>query len=1006
ITVTFPNETYYMLSKVCFTTNGAYGIPEDFTVSVWDGTEWVVVAEETGYNISGEWSKEITPIIGNKIQLHATKLGFAQGSTTKRVLQLREMEAYGTPVVNVANGGSATITTYSEISSWASTYDPNVRLINGAKTGSSEFGTSKFYKDGSPYHTESAIVTFAGGAYSEIDKIILFPAINGSSYIGGFPVDFTVSVWDGSKWVQVAEKTEYASGIKGLSIEVDSIECNAVKVEATKLSVSSDGTNYALQLSEIEAWGTQVDFLTNKEAYASGNTAQLTWKEKKVENFKAEIQMLDYTKGTTGYGLYFGQSDYGVVEDGVISVTPNSTNVGGISVGGTAQLDVSTAAYVDSSISSITYFNKNASGNQVRSSHDVAGYSEGTYDKLHTLNVEVIDGILKVWWTGHEAEAWTIDISEEYQGGYVSLYSSGNDKGGIKSFTVYEILDEDINTNIDMNVEIVGSYTVVTVNNDIAKGVLKNSTLKGNLKFDSEKFNYCTTVIEDVSADRHDNVVGTVMNGGVSIDMTSYSANANAKFYFKNNADELDFTGFTFDVESITRVNKETASATTTESVKYDYTGDDGALDKLIDARDLVRAAKEDKVPEDVRNAMVGIHDDSDWVTGVTGEVKDTVYVDAANGSYTGDGSAESPLSSLTLASYRVANGGTINIVGTYALDSEESTIGMGEKSITIASSDGVLDLTSIDTMEVCGDVTLQGITVKADNDIVYANGHTFLVESSVVVDGYIGEIYGGNNGEMPLESTNLNMQAGNYNIIYGGSRSVSTIIGDTHVTIGGTVNNNRTDFDVTDHTYNEIVCLYGGSRNGLVKGNTNVTVEGNAQTSYAHGGGWGATSEVLGTCNVYGQGGKLSGYYGGSLGGKVYATNVEMTGGEVEQIFGGSWVGSYEEWNASITGSTTVTFTGGKVTRRIFAGCYNDNSSDGNIVTGTSTLNIGGNANFSHSFGYDYQLCAGSRYSTSSDAENSVLNITKDKNSAYSSYITNGYYGHSDIINVVETLP
>ena len=631
------------------------------------------------------------------------------------------------------------------------------------------------------------------------------------------------------------------------------------------------------------------------------------------------------------------------------------------------------------------------------------------------MNVEVIDGIIKVWWSGHEDTAWTIAAPEDYKGGYVSLYATGNDLGGVKNFAVYEILDKDIETNVDMNVEVVGEYTVVTVNNDIAKGILKNSTLKGSLQFDSEKFEYCTTIITDSSADRHDNSVHNVTTEGVSLDMTSYSANAVAKFYFKNITGELEFTDFAFDVESVTRTNKEVVSATTTEAVEYDYTGDNGVQDKLIDARDLVRAAKDNQTTSDVRNALVGIHEDNAWVTGVTGEVKDIIYVDATKGSYTGAGTAESPLSNLTLASYRVADGGIIHVVGDYALNDSEKTIGMGGKHITIAGENGNLILTGVSEIDVVGDLTLDnigvtGITADPSSEAgknatlnFYANGHHFVVAQNAEFTGYIKNIYAGNLGEMPLETTNMELYGGSYGLIYGGSRSVSTIIESTNLIIGGTVNHDN-GFDEMDssHKYNEFIAVYGGSQNGYIKGDTNVTIQDQAHISVVNGGGYGQSSTVAGTCNVYVNGGKTVGYHGGSLGGTVYKTNLEMTGGETEQIFGGSWTGSYDTWSAGITGSTNVTFTGGTVTRRIFGGCYSENSSNPNIVTGTSTVNIGGDANYTHSYDWTSSgLCAGSCYSTGSDAETSVLNFTAEKYSAYRSYIDTCYRtGKSDTVN------
>ena len=246
-----------------------------------------------------------------------------------------------------------------------------------------------------------------------------------------------------------------------------------------------------------------------------------------------------------------------------------------------------------------------------------------------------------------------------------------------------------------------------------------------------------------------------------------------------------------------------------------------------------------------------------------------------------------------------------------------------------------------------------------------------------------------------------MELYGGSYGLIYGGSCGDSTILGATNLTIGGTVNHDN-GFDEMNHDYNEYIAVYGGSQDGYVKDDTNVTIQDQAHISMVNGGGHGPSSTVAGTCNVYVKGGETVGYYGGSLGGTVYKTNLVMTGGETEQIFGGSWIGNHDAWSAGITGSTNVTFIGGTVTRRIFGGCYSENSGDGNIVIGTTTVNIGGGANYTHSYdSLTIGLCAGSCYSTDSDDEKSVLNLTAEKYVAYSSYIDKGYRsGHSDTVN------
>jgi len=151
------------------------------------------------------------------------------------------------------------------------------------------------------------------------------------------------------------------------------------------------------------------------------------------------------------------------------------------------------------------------------------------------------------------------------------------------------------------------------------------------------------------------------------------------------------------------------------------------------------------------------------------------------------------------------------------------------------------------------------------------------------------------------------------------------------------------------------------GSLDGIVKGNTNLTVLGNAKTSIAYGGGFGEKSAVLGKTNVTVNGGNTMGYYGGSNGGSVNEVDFVMTSGYTEQIFGGNW-------NSDLVGNVNVTVSGGTISRRVYGGCYNDTATDNeNFVNGTVTLTINEGINFTHSASAEYAICAASRTVNSS---------------------------------------
>ena len=966
---------------------------------------------------------DIKPTVCNKVRLVATKLGTVD-TDTQFMLQIGEFRAFGSKCTNVAKGSSVEM----NVPSWATGF-PAKETVDGIILENDNFATGNA-KTGQQSFDE--IVTLTLKETSRIDSIVLYPAVSDGKSSGGYPVDFTISIYDGTKFVEVKKVTGESlnavgtavSQLEGTRYRFDTVETTKVQIKVTKHSeIDSEGSNkYALRLGEIMALGDMLGDLTTRTKKTDEKTTLLTLKDKQLTNFKAEIEMVYFNSATTSYGLYLGQSEPGVTS-GATKIQPYvwaDYAAGGLRVEG---VDVNSATYVKDNLIEDGYLEDayntakygminqiDTNGTGVMNKMAIKGFPK-VYDdsNIQTLNVEVLDGVAKLWWTGFENAAWTVNL-KDYEGGYISLFSTGADVGGFVSFTFYEIMDRAITTNANMNVEVLGDYTIVSVTNDIAKGLLKNSTFQGTVKYDADKYEYCTTIITDSKADVHKNVDEIAFNGSVTVNFQSYNIDAVAKLYFKNKVGTIDYSGFAITDSEVIRANqnKTKASNTATLDIAYDYSGAERNPDKCVDVRDLVRATKDNKNPEDVRNAMVGTG--SDWVYGIVGQDSDAVYVNATTGTVTGAGTEDSPLSSLLLATYRVKDNGTIYVDGSYVFAEEEKTIGVDGKTITITGKDSGanLDMTGISSLDVNGDIIIDEINMKvgANTLVIYADGHDFTINSNVKFDGYVKEIYAGNKGEMPLDSTNITLNGGNYNRIYGGSAQDSFITGDTHVIVGGTLNQEHPNFSLSDHAYYSSVAIFGGSQNGTVKGGTHVTVQTGAELGAVYGGGYGANSVVEKTCNVTIEGGKMMGCYGGSFEGKVSATNVNMTSGEVEDIFGGCY-------GIGMTGETNVTVTGGKVTRRIFGGCYNESRQETYHVSGNTSVNIGGNADFTHDYTgdigfavYDYVICGGSRYWTDHDVENSVINITTDRNNQFGTYIDNDNAGSTETKNVVDTLP
>lgn len=261
-------------------------------------------------------------------------------------------------------------------------------------------------------------------------------------------------------------------------------------------------------------------------------------------------------------------------------------------------------------------------------------------------------------------------------------------------------------------------------------------------------------------------------------------------------------------------------------------------------------------------------------------------------------------------------------------------------------------------------DVAFENVELAfSKGSILYANGHALFVKENVTMPNSI-TVYGGGKAGSTVKSTNVTLLSGTYNKIYGGSKQ-GIVRGDTNLRVGGTVN---AGIDENDHA--GTVHIYGGGNGDTIQGKTNLLFEGNAKANYVYGGSTGQGATNYGT-NLLVNGGSAMSVYGGNkdvnAGG---GANTTVTGGNFEQLFGGND-------RATMSGDAMLKVLGGTITRRIYGGCYNDTSglsfSTSYIVSGQVYLTIGSQANIAYSYaGNDLSVYARSRYS--SDKENSHL--------------------------------
>ena len=464
-----------------------------------------------------------------------------------------------------------------------------------------------------------------------------------------------------------------------------------------------------------------------------------------------------------------------------------------------------------------------------------------------------------------------------------------------------------------------GSAVVFTVNFSTTKaatGVYPVSLLKGSYFLSDVDGEYTKIYVEDIG-----------VSGSISL-----ISNVKADINGDGTANAADLTAL-----RINLLGKEQAGS-------FDEAIADINLDGKISLKDLVAFKKY------LVNTVVYLSD---------------------NGDDSNDGkTAQTAVKSFDKAVDLVYEGGTVYITDNYTL--AEDFIWVNHlKPIQI--SGGTLDATAVHPLKINDDVTFTDCTVNFQNNAnVYANGNKLVIDNNVTVNN-ITHLYGG--GTKTVQNTDITVLSGSYyDIIGGGNGSNGTVLGDTNVTVGGSVNNDS-EFDVTNHSL--MRRIIGGTINGTVGGNTNITVKDNAQSINIYGAGKGAKSTVGGKATVNILGGTHMSAYGGAYEGTVTETELNFRGGTIQQIFGGCF-------GTNMTGNTRVNILGGTVTRRIYGGCYNELASSGFLsyswnssyhVTGNTTVFLSSAADVSFDTSYaDRGIFACSRYKSAFGDENAVI--------------------------------
>lgn len=85
-------------------------------------------------------------------------------------------------------------------------------------------------------------------------SVILFPRNDDRHLAGGFPVDFTIDVWNGTTWVTRVSKTAYPiPGNAGQTFNWSGDTTDRIRIHVTKMGLVR-GYGYYLQLAEVEVY--------------------------------------------------------------------------------------------------------------------------------------------------------------------------------------------------------------------------------------------------------------------------------------------------------------------------------------------------------------------------------------------------------------------------------------------------------------------------------------------------------------------------------------------------------------------------------------------------------------------------------------------------------------------------------------------------------------------------------------------------------------------------------
>ena len=167
-------------------------------------------------------------------------------------------------------------------------------------------------------------------------------------------------------------------------------------------------------------WGLRPTHNRDKEAQALLTYDKLTFKNVEI---------------TTKYQRNWGQYAVMIAPKGELATVENH----GIKAWVESEGKIRVTGAIDAGSATATGGYVTILGQNMIAGYNISDYAKKATEKFYNLHVKIEGDVLSIWMDEVPEYVISVKVTEEYQGGVVSLYSNGNNDGGFGTFTATEI---------------------------------------------------------------------------------------------------------------------------------------------------------------------------------------------------------------------------------------------------------------------------------------------------------------------------------------------------------------------------------------------------------------------------------------------------------------------------------------------------------------------------------------------------------------------------------------